>query len=322
MPALLRARERDRVAQPGEQRGMGMSASLLVAIPLALFAIVLLLCFVGCDVVVSADRVPPAFARYSEIILNESTLVAYWPLGESAGETTAVDLEAGRNGAYLSQVLPDDPSFPSAATPDPPVLKLGEQGIVPGDTVPPHDNSSAQTTCIEVNGGYVSVPFDAELNPTKADGLTIEAWVKVGWSAADTAATRIIIASSDTVGALRGYALLVSPLNIWEGAVGTGSGITFTTGPDVMFGTTNHLVLTYDGALLRLFVNGTQKTAIATDYQPSMQSRLFIGAGGTELPEPRGPWVGKIQCVAIYKGALSPEQVAKHTAFGNAMDVS
>jgi Concanavalin A-like lectin/glucanases superfamily len=244
------------------------------------------------------------------------------PTGRWARWRAAVDLKAGRNGTYLSQVLPDDPSFPSAATPDPPVLKLGEQGIVAGDTVPPHDASSARTTCIEVNGGYVSVPFDAALNPTKAEGFTIEAWVTVGWSAADTAATRIIMASSDTTGGLRGYALLASPINVWEGAVGTGSGITFTTGPDVTFGTTNHLVLTYDGALLRLFVDGTQTTAVATDYQPSTQSRLFIGAGGTELPEPRGPWVGKIQCVALYKGALSPKRVAEHTAFGNGQDVS
>jgi Concanavalin A-like lectin/glucanases superfamily len=300
-----------------------MSASLLVAIPFALLAIVLLFCFVGCHIVFDLDDIRPGFTRYTEMILAEPTLIAYWPLGEAAGETTAVDVKPpgpGHNGTYLNQTLPDDPSFPSAAAPG--TLILGQPGIVAGDTVPPHDASSARTTCIEVNGGYVSVPFDAALNPTKADGFTIEAWVTVGWSAADTAATRIIVASSDTVGGLRGYALLVSPLNIWEGAVGTGSGITFTTGPDVMFGTTNHLVLTYDGALLRLFVNGTQTTAVATDYQPSTQSRLFIGAGGTELPEPRGPWVGKIQCVALYKGALPPDRVAKHAMNGNGADVT
>jgi hypothetical protein len=291
-------------------------------IPVALLAIILLFCFVGCDVVLGLQQLPDPFHRYTEIILAEPTLVAYWPLGEAAGETTAVDLEAGRNGTYLSQVLPDDPAFPSAATPDPPVLKLGENGIVVGDTVPPHDASSAQTTCIEVNGGYVSVPFDPALNPTKADGFTIEAWVTVGWSAADTAATRIIMTSSETAGGLRGYALLASPLNIWEGAVGTDPGITFASGSEVIFGTTNHLVLTYDGALLRLFVNGTQSTAVATDYQPSTQSRLFIGAGGSDLPEPRGPWVGKIQCVALYKGALPPERVAKHAMNGNGADAT
>jgi Concanavalin A-like lectin/glucanases superfamily len=295
-----------------------MSASVVVAIPFVLFAIVLLLCFVGCNF-----EVPPtatSFTNYTHSILNEPTLVAYWPLGEAAGETIALELKGGRSGAYLSRVFPDDPSIPSAAAPG--TLILGQPGIVAGDTVPPHDASSARTTCIEVNGGYVSVPFDAALNPPKADGFTIEAWVRVGWSASDTAAHRVIMASLDTAGGVnKGYVLSASPDNIWQGSVLTGGGQTVASGPEVIFDATSHLVLTYDGALLRLFVNGTQSIAIATDYQASTQSSLFIGAGGTQLPEPRAPWVGKIQCVALYKGALSLDQVREHALHGNGVDV-
>jgi hypothetical protein len=295
-----------------------MSASLLVAIPFALFAIVLLFCFVGCHIVFDLDEVRPGFTRYTEIILAEPTLVAYWSLGEPAGASTAADLKGGLDGTYLSQVLPDDPSIPSAAAPG--TLILGQPGIVAGDTVPPHDESSARTTCIEVNGGYVSVPFDPALNPTKAEGFTIEAWVRPEWSASDTAALRVIMASVDVAGGFHGYALLSSAANVWQGIVFTGGGLTFATGPEVILDATSHLVLTYDGDLLRLFVNGTQSTAVAADYQPSTQSRLFIGAGGTQLPEPRAPWVGKIQCVALYKGALPPERVAKHAMNGNGAD--
>jgi hypothetical protein len=285
-----------------------MSASLFVAIPLALFAVVLLLCFVGCDVVFGIDAFAPPYTKYTPDILAEPTLVAYWPLGEPAGETTAVDVKSALNGTYLSQVFPDDPSFPSAAAPG--TLTLGQSGIVPGNTLPPFDNPDARTTCIEVNGGYVSIPFDAALNPSKADGFSVEAWVQVGWSPTDTAATRVIMVSFDAAG---GYALFASPANTWQGLVGG----TFARGPEVVFDATSHLVLTYDGSLLRLFVNGSQATADPANYQPSTQSRLFIGAGGPNLPEPRGPWVGKIQCVAVYKGALSPEQVATHFAHGN-----
>ena len=300
-----------------------MSASLLVAVPFALFGIVLLLCFVGCDRVFGIYAVnppPPPFTRYSEVILGEPTLVAYWPLGEQAGETTAVDLKGGRNGTYLSQALPDDPSFPSAAAPG--TLTLGQEGIVPGDRVPPFDDTSPRTTCIEVNGGYVSVPFDPALNPTTADGFTLEAWVRVGWSAGDTAATRIIMNSFDTTGGDHGYALFTGPANNWEGAVGTPGGPVFLSGPEILFDTTNHIVLTYDGHLLRLFVNGTQTAAIAGNYQPSAQSSLFIGVGGPFLPQPRGPWVGKIQCVALYTGALPPDEVSKHAVFGNGGNAS
>jgi Concanavalin A-like lectin/glucanases superfamily len=302
---------------------MGMSVSLLVAIPFVLLAIVLLLCFVGCDALFGLDELPDPtpFHQYTPTILTEVTLVGYWPLGESLGQTTAVDLKGGHNGTYLSQVFPDDPPVSSAAAPG--TLALGQPGIVAGDTVPPHDESSARTTCIEVNGGYVSVPFDPALNPTKAEGFTIEAWVRPEWSASDTAAQRVIMASIDAAGGVnKGYALLSSAANIWQGIVLTGGGATFTNGPEVILDATSHLVLTYDGNLLRLFVNGSQSTAVATDYQPSTQSRLFIGVGGPQLPEPRGPWVGRLQCVAVYKGALEPKQVAKHTANGNGVDVS
>lgn len=126
----------------------------------------------------------------------------------------------------------------------------------------------------------------------------------------------------DTVGGLHGYVLLASQTNTWQGAVGTGSGLVFASGPDVQFDTPTHIVLTYDGSQLRLYVNGSQASAVAADYQPSTQSRLFIGAGRPDLPEPRVPWVGNIQCVALYKGALSSEQVAKHAGFGKGQGMS
>lgn len=92
-----------------------MSASLLVAVPFALFGIVLLLCFVGCDRVFGVYAVnppPPPFTRYSEVILGEPTLVAYWPLGEQAGETTAVDLKGGPTEHISVRPFPTIRRFP------------------------------------------------------------------------------------------------------------------------------------------------------------------------------------------------------------------
>ena len=121
----------------------------------------------------------------------------------------------------------------------------------------------------------------------------------------------------DQIGGLRGFWLFVNTDNIWEAFVGNGPGPTIVTGPQALLDTTSHIVLTYDGNLVRLFLNGTQVTAVASDYVPSDQSRLFIGAGAPHLPDPRFPWVGEIQCVAMYKGALSPDQIATHTFHGN-----
>jgi hypothetical protein len=285
-----------------------MTTSALVLIPPTLFLIVLLLGFTGCAGLLdvepwrpSPEPEPPP--EYSPIILDERTLVAYWPLGEEPGSTIAVDVQGGRNGTYESKVLPDDPDNLSAAAPG--TLTLGKPGIVAGDP---------QATCIEVDGGFVSVPFDAELNPNE---FSIEAWVHVGWSADSPPGVRIVMVSFDAAdGVIKGFGLVAGDDNIWKAFVGAGAGITTANGPDVVFDTTNHLVLTYDGSELRFFLNGAQSTTVVSDYQPSTESRLLIGVGAPQLPEERQPWVGKIQCVALYSGALNSEQVAIHFQLG------
>ena len=228
-----------------------MSASLLVATPPALLALVFLLCFVGCDRVFGLEPIPenPPFTKYTPSILDEPTLVAYWPLGEPPGAPTAVDLKGNRNGTYLAQALPDDPAIGSAGAPG--TLVLGQPGIVAGDTAAPFDDPNARTTCIEVNGGYVSVPYDPALNPAKVDGFTLEAWVRVGWSGDSTAANRTIMTALDQVTGLRGFWLYAGGDNIWKALIGTGPGPTFVNGPDVLLDTTNHIVLTYDGTFVR-----------------------------------------------------------------------
>ena len=299
-----------------------MSASLFVLIPPALLVIVLLLCFVGCEF--HGHGQLPAFTEYSTAtILPSPGLVAYWPLGEPAGATTAVDGKSGHNGAYLSRVFPDDPANRSAAAPG--TFSLGNIGIVPGDTVPPHDDPDARTTCLQTNGGYVSVPFDAAFIPSNAEGFTLEAWVRVEWTAADTATFRVVMTTFESAGGFKGFALLTTPDNNWAVIVGNGAtggaGLTQATGAAVMFETTNHLVATYDGSNLVLYVNGGQSSPTTpADYHPVTANPLYIGAGRPDLPEPRFPWVGKIQCVALYKGALTLDDVIKHFHNGNATD--
>jgi hypothetical protein len=285
-----------------------MTTSALVLIPPTLLLIVLLLGFTGCAGLLdvepwrpSPEPEPPP--EYSPTILAERTLVAYWPLGEKADETKAVDVKGGRNGDYESKVLDADSENLSAAAPG--TLTLGKPGIVAGDP---------QATCIEVDGGFVSVPFDAELNPNE---FSIEAWVHVGWSADSPPGVRIVMVSYDAAdGVTKGFGLAVGDDNIWKAQVGAGAGLTVANGPSVVFDTTNHLVLTYNGSELRFFLNGAESTSVVTDYEHSTESKLLIGIGGPQLPEERQPWVGKIQCVALYSGALNSEQVAIHFQLG------
>jgi len=294
-----------------------MTTSALVLIPPTLLLIVLLLGFTGCGELIGIDPwrpkgpSPPSSPSppYSDYVLDEGSLVAYWPLGEPLGATTAVDARgvAAHNGAYDSKPFPDDPAIPSAAAPG--TLILESPGLLPGDTKPPHGPDAPITTCIEVNGGFVSVPFDAALNPAQ---FSVEAWVHVGWSADSPAGVRVIVVSLDVTGGTKGFALFAGEDNIWKALVGTGAGTTTANGPEVILDTTVHIVLTYDSIDLKLYLNGSESTTEPTGYQFSTESRLLIGAGAPQLPEERAPWVGKLQCVALYNLPLTLEQIAKH----------
>jgi hypothetical protein len=297
-----------------------MSAPLLVLIPPTLLAIVLWLCFVGCTNDYQDFDILP-FTQYSTVtILPSPGLAAYWPLGEPAQSVKAVDLKGGHDGDYLSQVFPDDPAFQGAAAPG--TLTLQSPGIVAGDTVAPHDATSPRTTCMLTNGGYVSVPFDAALNPTKAEGFTLEAWVRVEWTADAAPAFRVIMTSLESVGGFKGYGLFTTSDNHWAALVGNGgvggTGLTQAIGGAILFETTNHLVASYDGSDLKLYVNGEQNSPTTpADYHPAAANPLYIGVGRPDLPEPHVPFNGEIQCVAIYKGALPLETVIKHYQNGN-----
>ena len=82
-----------------------MSALLLVIVPVALLVLVSWLCFVGCSF--EGHGMLP-YTTYTTVdILPHPALVAYWPLGEAAGASTAVDLKGTavgtpHNGTYTS----------------------------------------------------------------------------------------------------------------------------------------------------------------------------------------------------------------------------
>jgi concanavalin A-like lectin/glucanase superfamily protein len=277
----------------------------------------------------------PPFTQYSSLTIGQLP-VSYWPLGEQVpvpqgtGPTGIQGMDGTTmdgattthhfDGEYWRLDFPDDPVSQSAAAPA--KLNLGQGGIVLGDTKPPHTNPNDLTKCIFVDGGFVKVPFHSELNPSSA--FSLEAWVRPGWTGPDPQATRVVIASLDTTGGgNQGFALYAiykpdKDIYIWQGFVGAGANPPVTIdGPELQFdeanqGTTHHLVLTFEAGALNLFVNGKASSPQMAGYQPSTSSDLLIGCGAPQLPEPRFPWVGNIQCVAVYDFALQPIDVTAH----------
>ncbi|MFA6267874.1 MAG: LamG domain-containing protein [Pseudolabrys sp.] len=323
-----------------------MTASLLVFVPVALLVLVGGVCFVGC--VLDTSGLGLSFTEYSDKdIINHPDCVAYWRLNDLGvattnppSEITAVDTVGKNNndphnGKYKNKV--SNPSlFPCPGGPlDPPNntahsavgpgdLTIAAPGIVTGDTMPPNDpKNPISFPCMQTNGAFVIVDSNATCNPPV---FSAECWVFAEWDANDGPALRFVIDSRENAGSVvSGFAMYVNEAGNWEALVADGGGTTFAlvTGGKAALTTLTHVVLTYDGAVANLFVDGKLAGSNAiTGFVPNTTQPLTIGAGFGRLPErtdpsqllafPLCPFKGKIQDVAIYKAALSVLDVTKH----------
>jgi len=320
-----------------------MTEPLLIAIPFTLLALVSLLGFVGCAGLLDIEDwrpqpSPEPFTDYTNTtILPHPALVAYWRLNETAVTDPAVDSKGGHDGNYVDSTTepglipyPDNPDAPGTLT-------LGVEGIVPGDTA-----DGVKAPCMQVDGGYVSVPFSDKINPLADGGFAIEAWVFVEWDETDPAAFRMVVdCRTVTLPAgtnPKGFALYATPDNHWEVVIGMDAAgpITATSDSAITLPPADmtYLIATYDGPTrtLTLYVDGQQATApvvpAGTDaYVPNDASDLFIGAGAPYFPlrppvgpntAPLTPFRGKIQDVALYGAALSQNEVTTHHENGKA----
>jgi Concanavalin A-like lectin/glucanases superfamily len=306
-----------------------MSASLIVLLPVMLFGVVSLFCFVGCSLPVSGIPGTPVTNYTDMTILPTSTLIAYWPLSDQdTGQATelAAELVSGLASNYI-----DQKSSPSLYPwplyqniPDPPgpdiqsadagmgMIAFAQPGIVAGDLVPPAGHP-VPPACMVVNGCYVEVPFDVKLVPQPS--FTVEAWVRADWMTGDTQAWRFVVDARD-FNPCTGFGLFAKSddnqpgVYRWAGVIGNGgSGSTgFTVLPSdeltIALGSPGapvkptHLALTFEGQTLTLFVDGDPHgTVTPAVYSPNITKPLRIGAGvafGLQRPQPAGVLAGAL----------------------------
>ena len=87
--------------------------------------------------------------------------------------------------------------------------------------------------------------------------------------------------------------------------------ITITKSPArIPFDSWSHVVGTFDGATIRLYINGSLVNLAAYEAQIS-HSSTPLSIGGASVGS-WYPWDGSIDEVAVYDKALSSEQIAKH----------
>ena len=329
---------------------------MLLLTPFAVLLILLLFGFAGCDRVLGLDAIIPIPATYETNIKGETSLVAYWRLGDPAGTAvpstgTAADDTGGHPGNYNSAVITADTKRHSFSAPGTITL-----GITPGLLEVTKPNDETADPCIEVNGAFVEVPFDAVLNPVP---FTFEAWVNPEFASdPNNNFYSLVETSAPAGGGLKklGFGLYAGPANPasatpqpYQWQVWMGNGANFqqvaVASDNLMFNQITYLALTYDpgipapNLILYVYYPGTNQdlsfNSVAkiqgnvTNFRPNNQlggGSFLIGMGRnlfpgvTVDPVPLQPFLyafnGKIQEVALYNKALPLETLARHYMAG------
>ena len=318
-----------------------MSTMLFFLIPLGLLAVIWPLCFVGCTY--------PTFMfdSYSDIIVGENGLLAYWPLNDlpinqtvtmPGPDGTAGDLsKKGHDGTYT---IP--PAYPNGTQPV--AMSLARTGsIVPGDA-----NGAANKfpASADFEGGYVDILWSTQDWPSLNE-FTLEAWIQPKWKGAGFVWT-VFSAAADSAG----FALYVdgtmNGTNQWGVTIGDGTTLT-TLGPtnvpvvpaSSMAAPLVYVALTCQNGVFKLWVNPQSQgdtsnpppppanwTSPTTNYaaaDPTQLLHAFIGAGANNQTlrmsdggtgSPLGPFQGLIQSVALYQIALDPGTILSHFMSG------
>lgn len=224
-----------------------------------------------------------AGATYRAEVLLDAP-VAYWRLGEASGPIAASEVGAGMDGVYAGTVT------------------FGVEGAIHGDS----------DTAVALDGVGAHVLVGDVLDFPNAAPFSLEAWVKPA-SFPTVNQDGIITKRDYAANNGQGYTLRV----LSDEPAGR-VGVSFVR-DEVMssisgdaplaVNTFTHVVSTFDGSVLRLYVDGTMVSS-DTNGVPTLvdnSGELVIGLeGSTEA------FHGVIDDVAVYDTALAPLRVAAH----------
>jgi hypothetical protein len=111
-----------------------------------------------------------------------------------------------------------------------------------------------------------------------------------------------------------GYFLNADGGEVWDFWTGSGPGWNEISGGAVAYNQWTHLVATYDGANMVLYVNGQKAASSPAVLTPNGADPLYIGGllNGAAGSTPVWFWPGSIDEVAVYAAPLTAAQVLDH----------
>lgn len=230
---------------------------------------------------------------YQAVVLSDGP-VAYYRLDEMSGNTIASVVAAAPTGHFTKNVTLRAPSPVGGGT----------------------DTAATFST----SGGDSDLGLGDDFGFSGTAPFTIEAWVNPA-SAAQS--YRHVFSKADRTSSgdspINGYNVVVgsgsAQPTVWIERFVAMSSVKTTLVP-IAAGAFTHVVATYDGAALRLYVNGTA-TPPAADARtmPAATTGAFIGSANGGVNGGHG-FPGVIDEVAIYDKALSADRVLAHYQAG------
>jgi hypothetical protein len=198
-------------------------------------------------------------------------------LGEPVGQTTAVDEKGAVSGTYTGGVTRQ------------------QAGLLIGDT-----NWSAR---FDGATGYINLGFNYNFSGTAP--FSVESLANA--DPPSPLNTRAIIAAND---GLNGWGMVTTASGqLYAFRVGGGVANIAQAAGVLSVATTHHVVMTYDGVTLSLYIDGVLAASVSSPVSlGSITQPLLIGAG----PFSSAFWPGYLDEVAIYNYALTPAQITAH----------
>lgn len=144
---------------------------------------------------------------------------------------------------------------------------------------------------------YVDVPYSEAINPTT---FTIDLFVRsLGGRSYRSPLTSRMHQPGERP---QGFWIQATPANRWTFVLGTSTDRSTIIGAEIEIGSWVRLTGTYDAATRtqKFYIDGKLQGVRYTDFLPNRESPLRIGAGASEVPQPRYFFYGEIAEIRIF----------------------
>jgi hypothetical protein len=233
-----------------------------------------------------AAEVANHYARrtYAQAVWADAP-VAYWRLDESSG-TTVADLPGTSDGSLTGGVL------------------VGQAGALA--------EANRSMRFDGVDGSLAVVPnSNALLTLNGASALTVESWINPQTQIMPSG-FRMFYTFPGQPGSYLGVYNSGGVMRVIVALVINGVQRAIGAGPAIAVGSWYHVVATYDGAALTLYVNGTAVGQLTGLSGPVNVGGSGVLLGGYAVTGGNWNFDGFVDEAAIYPQALTPAQVATH----------